>query len=518
MTVTLRPYQLTAVDGVVLSLLRNPILVAPTGGGKTAMGADLVTRLQGRALWTVHSRELVHQAYSAINKVEPGKVGVIMGREPPNMFAKYQVASIQTLARREIPECDVIFVDECHHAPSDSYAFLFEQGVPVVGLTATPFRLDGKPLGGLFGEIVVAAHVDDLVQQGYLLEPRVFSHTLDMTGVQRRGGDFNKRQMAQAVREKMVVGDIVQEWMAKAHGRKTVCFATDVAHSIEIVAAFREANIRAEHIDGTMLTDDRDAILERLKTGETTIVSNVKILTEGWDLPALECGIFARPTDSLSLHLQMVGRIMRPSEGKARPIALDHAGNFIRHGSPLRRLHYSLEGEVRPAPSSEQLDARRCAECGYFYARAMTACPECGAEVEIQSREINRGPEGAGELSEFDGDTYNVRLAFWCAKEEERIESDYAEGWSLHAYHDRFGDWPLIDAERNLLDPGDKSAENKQRVYDAFAQVADVKGYKEGWVRYRYKDVFGVWPRGIKTRPLPERKLPTWSVADGVTA
>jgi superfamily II DNA or RNA helicase len=239
-------------------------------------------------------------------------------------------------------------------------------------------------------------------------------------------------------------------------------------------------------------------MLARLRVGTTLVLSNCSVLTEGWDLPALECAIIARPTASLALHLQMIGRVMRATEGKGGALVLDHAGNHHQHGLVTRRLEYTLDGD-RKTGQGEPLGLRRCRECGLFFEVGRFACPECGwfpTAAEVPARELPP-VHGEGELHEFDDSTYEYRAAAWQAIEEECEESGYREGWSKHQFKDRFGEWPTLGPDRELIDPQKATQDQKRHVYELFVRIAADKGWALGWASHRYREIFGCWPRGF---------------------
>ena len=222
------------------------------------------------------------------------------------------------------------------------------------------------------------------------------------------------------------------------------------------------------------------------------------VLTEGWDLPALECAIIARPTASLSLHHQMIGRVMRASDGKGGAIVLDHAGNHHIHGLVTRRLNYSLEGSTRVG-ESEPLGLRRCRQCGLFFDVHIYACPECGwvpqQQVTTRERPDIRGP---GELGEFDDESFEYRRQMWNLIEAERQAMGYREGWSMYRFEERFGAKPVVVAGE-LIDPRAATQDEKRTVYERLSQFAAERGFKPGWASWRFKELFGAWPRGFVT-------------------
>ena len=384
--ITPRPYQVQGIESarkLIAEGVRKILLVLATGGGKTCVAALIaqgaVTKGK-RILFIGPRREIIAQAFWKL--IEAGipeqSCGVIMAdgviphavtREPylakrPN--APVQVASIQTLANRRLPPADVVFVDEAHHATSSTWSTVIAHytatGAVVVGLTATPCRADGCGLGKWFDRLHVIASFADLASQGFLVTPRVFTtpHGPDLSKVKiTKTGDYDQDQLATTMRDRALVGDVVEHWKRHAEGRTTAVFAASVEHSRDLCAAFRAAGIPADHIDALTHPDERDRALTRLARGETKVLCNMGVVTEGWDLPRCKCVVLARPTKSLSLFLQMAGRGLRPWEGVSA-ILLDHAGAVHEHGFPSDEREWSLEGRVKrkSAPSVRTCGAR----------------------------------------------------------------------------------------------------------------------------------------------------------------
>lgn len=492
----LREYQRAAIDQVKAALSRGerPVLVAPTGSGKTVMAVALVRELDRRCLWLAHRKELVDQAAKHLHEFSLWP-GIIMAGYSTEPVASVQVASVQTLIRRAMPACGLIVVDECHHATAAGYQRILDHysRTPLVGLTATPFRLDGRGLGDVFQSIVVAAYTDDLCAAGTLHAPRVYAgRAPDLRGARVTAGDYNLGDLGERTNRAELVGDIVTTWLTKSAGRRTVCFAVNVAHSQTIAEAFRASGVPAEHLDGDTPRDDRDAILGRLRTGETLVVSNCMVLTEGWDLPALETAIVARPTASLNLHLQMIGRIMRACPGKAGAIVLDHAGNHHVHGLVTRRIEYSLGG--RCVGESDPLGLRRCGACMLLYSPVLAHCPECGwTPAPAPGRELPT--TRADGLVEYRED-FEYRAEVWRLIEGEREAMGFKPGWSLYRYQERFGAWPVV-AGGELVDVQHATREQKRAVYAEMLSRAREKGYKDGWASWKYREMFGAWPQGF---------------------
>jgi superfamily II DNA or RNA helicase len=504
MRLELRDYQRSAVEKLIAVLDRRPVLVAPTGSGKTVIATALVERLRVPTLWLAHRKELIDQA--AVRLESHGLTcGIVMAGYAPMLLAQIQVASVQTLIRRDKPPAELIVVDEAHHATADSYQSVLDAypNGRVVGLTATPFRLDGRGLGDLFDEIVVAAYPNELCETGVLHRPKVWaSKSPDLRGMKVIAGDYSIGALAERTNTAELNADIVTTWQKHAPGRRTVAFAVDIEHSRAIARAFAQSGVPAEHLDGSVPQHLRDAALARLASGQTLVVSNCMVLTEGWDLPALECAVIARPTTSLNLHLQMIGRVMRACDGKDGAIVLDHAGNHHVHGLVTRRLDYSLNGEK--VGHSEPLGLRRCRQCGLLFETHVYACPECGWTPSAAEGQQRDRPElhGDGELTEFDDADFEYRRQIWNLIEAERQACGYREGWSYYRFEERFGIKPVvaqIDGVIELIDPHNATQDQKRAVYERLLIIARERGFADGWASHRYRETFGCWPRGFVT-------------------
>jgi superfamily II DNA or RNA helicase len=365
---------------------------------------ERAARQNRRVLFLAHRRELISQAYRRLLDfgLPERDVGVIMANDPRRRpVAPVQVASVDTLRTRAKPHADVVFIDEAHRALARTYVDLLAAYPEAlhIGLTATPYRADGQGLGDAYDELIVIASPRELIAQGHLVEPRVFtvpaSQRPDLSGVNVSRGDYAASELAEAVDRQALVGNIVEHWMTHARGVRTVAFAASVEHSQHIAARFREAGVAAEHLDGGTPTIERDAILARLDRGETLVVSNCGVLCEGWDQPAVKCAILARPTKSTGLYLQQGGRILRPWNDQ-RAIILDHAGCALEHGLPQDDREFSLEGTKKRTKATAEAPARECPTCFAVVGIATRVCPECGHEF-FAEREVPREEDGALE-------------------------------------------------------------------------------------------------------------------------
>ncbi len=407
------------------------------------------------------------------------------------------MASVQTLIRRDKPPARLVVIDECHHAPAESYRSILQAypGVPRLGLTATPFRTDGRGLGDLFGALVVAATTGELCDAGILHRPKVYASRFpDLRGVKILAGDYGLDDLAQRTNTEELNADVVLSWVRLADGLRTVCFCVNRNHSQAVAAAFTSVGIPAEHLDGTMPEAQRQAILDRLASGRTLIVCNCLVLAEGWDLPQLQAAIVVRPTISTGLHIQIIGRVMRACPGKTGAIVLDCAGNHHVHGLVTRPLNYSLDTKTRVG-QSEPLGLRRCRGCGLLYELHLRQCPECQWKPDLAER-LTPEIHGPGQLVEFNEESFEYRQAIWNLIEAERQAMGYREGWSVFRYRERFGVPPVV-AAGELVDVGHAEKAQKQAVYQRLLQVAAQRGFKPGWASHAYRQAFGCWPRGF---------------------
>ncbi|OGT55501.1 MAG: hypothetical protein A3E01_09340 [Gammaproteobacteria bacterium RIFCSPHIGHO2_12_FULL_63_22] len=394
----LRPYQQTLLDDARQAFRqghRAVLLQMPTGAGKTVSGSHMIggsSRRGNVCWWLSHRRELIAQTSKTFAAVGIPH-GIIAGGHSTDPHKLVQIGSVQTVARRldKLTPPDLIIFDEVHHLGATQWGKIYEAfpAAKIVGLTATPWRLDGKGLGRWFGAMVNGPCVADLIEAGALSPYRLFAPSApDLSAVATQAGDFKKDQLASVMDRPSIVGDAVGHYRRLCSGKRAVAFAVNIEHSRHIVDQFRSAGIPAEHVDGTMDTASRDGAIQRFTAGETLILSNCELFGEGFDVPAIEAAILLRPTKSLSLHLQQVGRALRPAPGKDAAIILDHAGNSLIHGLPDDEREWSLDDrEKRKAGERGEVTIKSCPEC-FAVHRPSPSCPHCGYVYVAASREV----------------------------------------------------------------------------------------------------------------------------------
>jgi len=348
-TIPLRDYQeeaLAAIDAASRRGVQRMVVALPTGGGKTIVFASDIERRGGRALVLAHRDELIRQAVEKIGMVSPGAhVGVVKA-ERDEWWADIVVGSVQTLSQPKrlatlMPEFATVVIDEAHHAPANSYRTVlehigaFEPNGPVtVGYTATPERMDGQGLESVFEEIVYQRQLLDLIDAGWLCDGRYITVQLkvDYGQIATRGGDFIESSAGKVLVEANAPKHVVDAYRLHAAGLKTIVFTPTVALAHDMVAAFTSVGVPAEAVDGGTPAAARQAIFARFASGETMVLANCGIATEGYDEPSIQCVIVARPTKSRPLYLQMIGRATRKHPAKDQFLVLDVVGVGERHG------------------------------------------------------------------------------------------------------------------------------------------------------------------------------------------
>lgn len=347
------------------------MLQLPTGAGKTIIFAHVVDKFiqqNKRVLVIAHRKELITQAHEKIKTTTGVVSGIIQSGFKQNLDCIIQIASIQTLVNIEDSlKIDLLIFDEAHHTASQSYIKIltkYSQAL-VLGVTATPVRTDGRGFKDIYDDLIIGPSVSKLVEQGHLSNFKMFGAVakIKTKGIKITAGDFNLKELSQAVAEADITGDLVPTWKKYAEGKKTILFAIDVNHSKECTKAFFDAGIPAEYIDGTTSATERNDILDRFRSGKTLVLCNCNIVTEGFDVPTIEAIQCVRPTLSLVLHLQMLGRSLRPCSGKEYAILIDHTNNWGIHGLPNITHDWSLE----PKPSKPNAFTQRCPKCGHIF-------------------------------------------------------------------------------------------------------------------------------------------------------
>lgn len=405
--VELRGYQDELIHGARMNFRagRKRVLIQlATGGGKTATACRMIKNavMRGVRVWfCVHRRELAGQVMRALAR-EGIECGVVMSKQPMSPYAPVQVCSISTLIGRleRMPPPGMIIFDECHHVAAGSWSVIagaFPDAYQL-GLSATPQRLDGAGLGHFFDAMVCGPSVAWLIDSGFLCDFRLYSpQTIDREKLGVQFGEFKKGEANALMSDPKIVGNVIDHYKEHAPNSRGLAFCTSRLTSNQYAAKFTEAGIPSVHIDGK--TDDtvRDRIMADFEAGHIRVLCNVDLFGEGYDCPALETVMLLRPTMSLAMYLQQVGRALRPADGKAYATILDHVGNSDFHGDPDIDRSWELTQERICKPSDKVPSPKICASCFAHNRQGREKCKVCGEKFAVQSREID---EVDGELEE----------------------------------------------------------------------------------------------------------------------
>lgn len=403
--ITLRPYQDAAISDIRQAYRdghRRVLLVLPTGAGKTVCFTYIAQRMaaKGKRIWIIaHRDELLNQISKALlNFNVPHDImrgGSKRGWQP------VQVCSIQTLVRRlhimEAP--DQIIFDEAHHIAARSYTKVPEAHptARILGVTATPVRNDGKGLGNYFDVMVEGPTTKWLTDNGFLAPADVYAPELaDMSGVRTRMGDYDKKETAARMDKPAVYGSAVSYYKQIAYGKRIIVFCVNLTHVQRTLQAYRDAGIPAGYLDGNMSNDERAQVTKDFEAYKIWVLITCEIVSEGYDVPGCDGVQMLRPTQSLGLFLQQVGRGLRIAPGKERAIIIDHVANCGRtvngvwvpkHGFPTDERVWDLDkGIIRDKQAERAPTIRQCMECYALMGAGIKVCPKCGYTMPVVDR------------------------------------------------------------------------------------------------------------------------------------
>ncbi len=481
MTLSLRPYQRAAIEALYdyfAASVGNPLIVMPTGTGKSVVIAGFTREAiaaygDTRVLILTHVKELIQQNFMALLRAWPeAPAGIYSaGLSRRDIHAQILFAGIQSIHRhaRQVQRCDLVLIDEAHllgRGDSGMYrSFLAQLNeinaglLKVVGFTATPYRLDSGMLhegkDRLFTDIAFQVPVLDMIQQGYLcpVVPKQTTTQLDVGGVGTRGGEFIAKDLEAAVDRDEVTRAAVAEIVQHGEGRGSwLVFCSGVAHARHVRDAIREHGVSCETVTGDTPGPERDAILAAFKAGRLRCITNANVLTTGFDAPGVDLIALLRPTKSVGLYVQMVGRGTRLAEGKDDCLVLDFAGNTARHG-PIdtvdgRKKEKSEEpGEapIKVCPECQTINhasVRRCIECDHEFPPPVVKVAPQAASNALLSTQVQATWSDVTGISyarhEKPGKPASLRVTYecglarhseWVCFEHTGFPRDKAVGW-----------------------------------------------------------------------------------------
>lgn len=463
----LRPHQVKALamirEAIGRDRRQSVVLQAPVGFGKTLCAAKIIEGAQAkgnRVIFTAPMISLIDQTVTAFEAEGIRDIGVMQANHPrTNADASVQIASVQTLARRDIPQAAVILVDEAHIRSEVIDGLMAERpDVKFIGLTATPWR---KGMGLTWQEVVIPISMADLIEQGFLSRYTAYAPDVpNLSGVKIRAGDYVEGQLAELMGDAKLVGNVIQNWLAHGEDRPTLCFGVNRKHAKELAEGFAGAGVASAYVDAFTDSVERGFINRAFRAGSIRVVCSVRTMIAGVDLP-VSCIVDAAPTQSEALHVQKLGRGMRINPGTEDLKIFDHAGNLLRLGLPEEILHDKLDrtppGEKQKRlPKAEKLP-EACTVCATLHSGL--TCPCCGHE---------RKPVSGVEVKD--------------------------------------GALVLISGK-----PAQATRQDKQRFFSMALALAKSRGKPDSYAAGMFKGRFGVWPRGLdETRTAPDATFLNW--------
>lgn len=434
--ITLRPYQadLVARCAQAFGEVRSVVMQLPTGGGKTATAAEVIRRTVARGnrvVFGAHLDSLVTDTHARLAAAGV-RAGFVQAGRPSDPSAPVQVCSLATLyARGTRPPAELVIVDECHRAMAKTVRAILSAypEASILGLTATPQRGDGQPLGAEFDRLVLGPSVRALTAQWHLVPCDV---------------------IAPAECLEKLLEEPVEAYKRHARGTRAIVFAESVEHAEHITGTFRAFGIPAATITGETKREEREAARAACVAGELLVLVSVDVFVEGFDLPAIETVIVARNTDVVGRWLQMIGRGLRPSLGKQRCTVLDLTGCALRLGLPDEDRVWSLDGKPRRGDPAAPI--RRCEDCGALFSPALS-CPRCGSTVSVKSRPLPKiltaeekrlvKEEKLSHLSQAERDARYLRSLVYVATTRMRLRGASAHARAVALFEKRFGRSPV---------------------------------------------------------------------------
>lgn len=468
MKLTLRPKQEEVLNQLRKhwKTHRTHLVSANVGFGKTVIAAAITNGFYQRGLrvlFVAPYTTLVNQTAQRFIEYGLPQPGIIwQNHEWTDPSNKIQVASADTLIRRDMPEIDVMIIDECHIKRKKLLEIIKDSDFPVIGLSGTPFT---KWLGNYYENFVKVTTMREMIELGWLSPFEMYAPTKpNLKGVRTSnlaafGTDYNESDLEQIMNGADIVGDIVTNWLKCGEDEPTICFCVNVLHANHVTNSFNNAGINAEVMTAETPIEDRKMIVKRFEDGITKIICNVGVLVAGFDSD-VRCIIYARPTKSEIRWIQCIGRGLRTAPGKERCLIFDHSGTVHRLGFPDQIEYEHLMSDddgMKEQNSFSQKEKtekkpKECTKCHFMKPAGVYVCPKCGYKPLM------------GEDVEVD------------------------ESRELQQIKGKKRQW---------------TQEEKQNWYSMFIGHAKSKNYSEGWAAHKYREKIGVWPKGLHKTPRP---------------
>lgn len=460
----LRPHQVNALNQLRMDWKQydTHLMQAPTGAGKTAIAAEIIEGLRSRGLKTLFVAPytmLINQTVSAFMDYGIPEPGVIWRDVPPDPNNLVQIASADTLIRRDFPECDLVIVDECHIRRKKLLEIMAERNQKWVGLTATPFA---NWLGSHYDNFIKVTTIRELIDNGYLSDYEIYApNKPNLKGVKTSnlaafGKDYVESQLEEIMGDAVIVGDITKTWLEKGEDEPTIAFCVNVAHANHLTNAFNRLGVECEVMTAETPKFEREQIIKRFERGITKIICNVGVLVAGFDSD-VRCIIYARPTKSEARWLQCLGRGLRTAKGKERCLIFDHSGTVFRLGLPCSIEYDGLpsdsdgmeeKSQYKNEKEKPESKPKECTNCHYMKPPGQYQCKKCGhkplfgEDVETdESRDLTK-LKGEKLPTKEDKQKFYSELIGFAQEAKLQKGKEYSKGWISNNYKQKFGVWP----------------------------------------------------------------------------
>ena len=408
---------------------RRPLIVAPCGAGKSYLFSEMVHRTEGEVLVLVHRQELKQQHEQLLSDLGITNARVSMILTEANRLGKYKKPSL-------------IIADEAHLSRSNSWVKVIEHyDTFTVGLTATPIRLDGKPLGDIFDALITGVDAKWLIENKRLAPYEYYAPTVvDTSGLRKVAGDYVVSDLEQLMNERAIYGNVIEAYRKFAMGERSIAYCVSVRHAEKVADEFQRVGIVAKSIHAGTTSERRRIIMDDFRDGKITILCNVGIISEGISIDEVTCCMLLRPTESVALGIQQMMRCMRYLPDKTAKI-LDFVGNYTRIGLPDDDRDWSLDKPIsrkKITDDNGNFYIRCCPECFMTFATADT-CPFCGTAYPLHPREIQAHEE--------------IELARITAAEAARIEAEKKKSRLEQGRAESFEDLVRLGRSRGYKNP-----------------------------------------------------------------
>ncbi|PKH20213.1 helicase [Enterobacterales bacterium CwR94] len=452
---------------------RTFLVYSPTGSGKTGLAAFIVDGMVSRGMRIMFAAPytiLLNQ--TATRFIEYGlnadDIGYVWAEADPRYVdgeKKIQIASIDTLIRREFPDnIDLLIVDEAHMRRKRLLEYIRDSGVKVIGLSGTPFATF---MGNYYERLIKPTTMKELIASGVLSSYEFYAPTKpNLNGVKTitsddYGSDYNESQIAEIMCGADLVGDIVKNWLENGRNLPTICFCVNVSHANYLTMAFVRAGISAEVMTAETPQEDRQQTIKRFEKGATKLLINVGVLVAGFDSD-VRCVIYARPTKSEIRWLQCIGRGLRTAPGKDACLIFDHSGTVHRLGYPdeieYNELLTKSDGlkETRKQQQKEREEKlpKECGQCHFMKPVGVYECPQCGfkpimgEDVETdETRNIKKMKKDKNAPTQEQKQSWWSQILYYRNHQESLGKKRKSDAWCANTFKDKFGTWP-----RNLSD------------------------------------------------------------------